>query len=180
MADHVLASSNFLLPNATFIAEVIAFVLILAIIWRYILPYIQGPLEKRQELIRQQVKDAEEAKVRLEEAEKTYQNAMKEARAEAAEIRENARAEAQRSIEDVRAQAQEESDRIIARGEEQLAFQRAAIVRELRAEIGTLAVELADKILDQRLADDAQVRATVDSFIAALDASDRAQAGTQS
>jgi F-type H+-transporting ATPase subunit b len=180
MADHVLASSNFLLPNATFIAELIAFVLILAIIWRYILPYIQGPLEKRQELIRQQVKDAEEAKVRLEEAEKTYQNAMKEARAEAAEIRENARAEAQRSIEDVRAQAQEESDRIVARGEEQLDHQRAAIVRDLRAEIGILAVELAEKVLDQRLADDAQVRATVDSFIAALDASERAQAGSQS
>ncbi len=48
------------------------------------------------------------------------------------------------------------------------------------AEIGTLAVELAEKILDQRLADDAQVRATVDSFIAALDAAERAQAGSQS
>jgi F-type H+-transporting ATPase subunit b len=54
------------------------------------------------------------------------------------------------------------------------------IVRELRAEIGTLAVELAEKIVDQRLADDAQVRATVDSFITALDAAERAQAGSQS
>jgi F-type H+-transporting ATPase subunit b len=177
MAAHD-ASSNFLLPNATFIAEVIAFLLILWIIWRYILPYIQGPLEKRQEKIAQGIKEAEEAHTRLSEAQQAYQDALKDARAEAAQIRENARAEAQRTIEELRVQAQEEAARIVARGEEQLASQRGAVVRELRAEIGTLAVELAEKILDQRLADDASVRATVDSFIAGLEAQDRASAAS--
>ncbi len=38
MGKHVVASSNFLVPNATFIAEFIAFLLILAFIARYILP----------------------------------------------------------------------------------------------------------------------------------------------
>jgi F-type H+-transporting ATPase subunit b len=180
MAKHVLASSNFLLPNATFIAEFIAFLLILGIIWRYIVPYVQGPMQERQKLIRKQIEDSEEAKKQLAEAEKAYQNALKDARAEAAQIRENARAEAQRTIEELRTQAQEESARIVARGEELLANQRGAIVRELRAEIGTLAVELSEKIIDQRLSDDAQVSATVDSFIGALEAQDRAQAGSQS
>jgi F-type H+-transporting ATPase subunit b len=179
MAAHVVASNNFLLPNATFIAEVIAFLLILGIIWRYVLPIVQGPLQKRQELIANQIREAEETRVKLAEAEKTYQDALKDARAEAAQIRENARAEAQRTIEELRVQAQEEAARIVARGEEQLASQRGAIVRELRAEIGTLAVELSEKILDQRLAGDAQVAATVDSFISALEAQDRASAGAQ-
>jgi F-type H+-transporting ATPase subunit b len=169
-----IASGNFLVPNATFIAEFIAFLLILGIIAKYILPRIEGPLRERQELIKKQVEDADEAKRKLEEADKTLQDALRTARAEAAEIRENARAEAQRTIEELRAQAQEESARIIARGEEQLASQRGAVVRELRAEIGTLAVELAGKIIDQRLGDDTQVAATVDSFIAGLDAQDKA------
>jgi F-type H+-transporting ATPase subunit b len=180
MASHVEASNNFLIPNATFFAELVAFLLILGFLGRYVLPRVLKVLGERQEMVRKQVKDAEEARVRLADAEKAYQNALKEARAEAAEIRENARAEAQRTIEEVRATAQEESDRIVARGEEQLAHQRSTIVRELRAEIGTLAVELAEKIVDQRLADDAQVSTTVDSFIAALDAAERAQAGSQS
>ena len=180
MAAHVVASDNFLLPNATFIAEVIAFLLILGIIWRYIFPYINGTLQKRQELIATQVKEAEEARTKLAEAQAAYQDALKEARAEAAQIRENARAEAQRTIEELRTQAQEEAARIVARGEEQLASQRSAIVRDLRAEIGTLAVELSEKILEQRLADDAQVRETVDTFIAGLEAQDRAAAGSQS
>ena len=176
---HHVASGNFLVPNATFIAEFIAFLLILWIIARYILPRVQGPMRERQAMIRQQAIDAEETKNKLAQAESSLQNALKEARAEAAQIRENARAEAQRTIEELRTQAQEESARIVARGDEQLATQRAAVVRELRAEIGTLAVELAEKIIDQRLADDAQVTATVDAFIAGLEAQDSASAGTQ-
>ena len=169
----VVASNNFLVPNATFIAEFIAFLLILAIIARYVLPPIQKAMRERQELIRKQVEDSEEAKTKLAEAERAYQNALNEARTEAAQIRENARAEAQRTVEDLRAQALEEQARIVARGEEQLASQRAAIVRELRGEIGTLAVELSEKIVSQRLADQTEVSATVDAFLAGLETKDR-------
>jgi F-type H+-transporting ATPase subunit b len=176
MAPHVVASGNFLVPDATFIAELVAFLLILGILGKYVLPPIQKATRERQEMIRKQVEDAEEAKTKLAEAEKAYQNALNEARTEAAQIRENARAEAQRTIEELRAQALEEQARIIARGEEQLASQRAVIVRELRAEIGTLAVELSEKIVSKQLADDADVSATVDAFLAGLEAKDRADA----
>lgn len=131
-AQHVVAANNFLLPNATFIAELVAFLIILAIIAKYILPGLQRSLRERQELIAKQVADSEEAKRNLAEAEKKYQEALNEARTEAAQIRENARAEAQRTIEELHAKAQEDAARIVARGEEQLASQRSAIVRELR------------------------------------------------
>jgi F-type H+-transporting ATPase subunit b len=175
MGKHVVAS-NFLVPNATFIAEFVAFLLILWFIARYILPYVQKAMGERQEMIRKQVEDSEEAKAKLAEAERALQSALNEARTEAAQIRENARAEAQRTVEELRAQAVEEQARIVARGEEQLARQRAAIVRELRGEIGTLAVELSEKIVSERLADQSQVSATVDAFLAGLQASDRAEA----
>jgi F-type H+-transporting ATPase subunit b len=167
-------SKNFLIPDGTFIAELVAFAIILFVIARYIVPPAQKALRERQAMIEQQVKDADAAREKLAEAEAAYKNALTEARVEAAQIRENARAEAQRTVEELREQAQEESARIIARGEEQLTRQRTAIVRDLRAEIGTLAVELSEKIVDQRLASDNDVRATVDSFIAGLQAQDRA------
>ena len=172
MSKHVEAS-NFLLPDATFIAEFIAFLIILAIIGRYIVPPIRRVMNERQEMIRKQGEDADEAKEKLAEAEKALQNALNEARTEAAQIRESARAEAQRTVEELRAAALEEQKRIVARGEEQLATQRALIVRELRTEIGTLSVELAEKIVGQRLSDDAQVSATVDAFLAGLESQDK-------
>ena len=174
MAQHtVVASGNFLVPNATFIVEFITFLIILGIIARYILPPIQKALGQRQTIIRKQIEDSEEAKTKLAEAERAYQNALHEARTEAAQIRENARAEAQRTVEELRQQGQEEQARIVARGEEQLASQRSAIVRELRSEIGTLAVELSEKIVNQRLSDEGQVSTTVDAFLAGLESQDR-------
>jgi F-type H+-transporting ATPase subunit b len=176
-ADHVLAGSNFLVPNATFIAELIAFALILGIIWRYIVPIVQKAMRERQAIIAAQMEEADQTKVELAAAQEEHRNALTEARAEAARIRESARAEAQRTIDELRVQAQEEAARIVARGEEQLESQRSAIVRELRGEIGALAVELSEKIVAQRLSDDAQVRATVDSFLADLEAKDAASSG---
>lgn len=170
---------------SSFIAEVVAFLIILAILGfthpslPITLPTIREALGRQQERIAKQVQDAEEARNRLADAERAFQNALTEARTEAAQIRENARAEAQRTVEDLGRQAQEESTRIIARGEEQLASQRSAIVRELRAEIGVLAIELSEKIVNQRLADEAQVSASVDAFLAGLESRDAA-AGTPS
>jgi F-type H+-transporting ATPase subunit b len=174
MAKHVVAEGNFLVPNATFIAEFVAFLIILFILNKYIVPPVQKAMRARQEIIRQQMEDAEQTKANLADAQAEYQRALAEARTQAAQIRENARAEAQRTIEELRTQAQEESARIVARGEEQLANQRGAVVRELRGEIGTLALELSEKIVSQRLADDAQARATVDAFLADLERRDAA------
>jgi F-type H+-transporting ATPase subunit b len=178
MPHTVHADGNFLVPNATFFAELVAFVLILLILWRYVVPPIQKAMRERQEMIHQQVEDSENAKERLAEAQAEYQRALNEARVEAAQIREGARAEAQQVVEELRAQAQDEQARIVARGEEQLQQQRTQVVRELRGEIGSLAVELSEKIVGQRLSDVAQVRATVDSFLADLEQRDAAGRGT--
>ena len=177
--QQTVLASNFLVPNATFIAELIAFVIILYVLGRYILPPVQKAIRERQAVIEQQVADAAEARKQLADAQASYQRALTEARTEAAKIREGARAEAQHVLDDLRSQADEERARIVARGEEQLARQRSAIVRELRAEIGTLAVELAGKIVDQQLADDARVSATVDAFLSGLEAQDTADAQAQ-
>ncbi len=174
-SDAPAATSNFLIPNATFFAEVLAFLIILFIIWKYVLPPLKKIMNERQGIINQSMEDADNARLQLDNAQAEYQRALTEARAQAAQIRENATAEAQRLADDMHTQAREESARIVARGEELLANQRQATVRELRAEIGTLAVDLASKIVGEQLQDDQRARGTVDRFLADLDA---ANAGT--
>jgi F-type H+-transporting ATPase subunit b len=66
------------------------------------------------------------------------------------------------------ARAREESDRIIAAGREQLTAERNTIVRELRAEVGEIAVDLASRIVGESLADEARRRGTVERFLAEL------------
>jgi F-type H+-transporting ATPase subunit b len=66
------------------------------------------------------------------------------------------------------AQAREESDRIIAAGRDALVAERSTIVRELRAELGGLAVDLAGRIVGESLADEARRHGTVERFLAEL------------
>ncbi len=48
-----VASNNFLVPNATFIAELVAFILILGFLGRYVLPRVQRSLQERQDMVTQ-------------------------------------------------------------------------------------------------------------------------------
>jgi F-type H+-transporting ATPase subunit b len=120
------------------------------------------------------IKRAEEAQAQASQLLEEYRAQLAEARTEAARIRDEARADAEGVRQDVLAKAREESDRIIAAGRDQLAAQRESIVRDLRAEVGTLAVDLAGRIVGESLADEARSRGTVDRFIAELDAADTA------
>jgi F-type H+-transporting ATPase subunit b len=167
-------------------AEVVLVGVVFVILWwliaKFVAPRFEQAFAARRDAIEGGIARAEAAQAEAQAALAQYQAQLADARGEAAQIRENARAEAQRIVEELRAQAEEESARIVARGEEQLAAQRGAIVRELRGEIGTLAVELSERIIEQRLSDDAQVRATVDAFLADLEARDAAndaEAGTR-
>lgn len=169
MSSHVLAAENFLAPNATFIAELIAFLLILFLIYRYVVPPVQRSMRQRQEMVRKQVEESQQASERLEAAEAKYREALGEARTEAAKIRDDARADGQRIIDEMREQAQQEVARIRQRGEEQLASQREQATRELRSEIGNLAVTLAGRIVGESMDDESRRRGTVDRFIDELE-----------
>jgi len=168
-----LAEENVLVPAmGELIIGSIAFALLVFVLMRFVWPRMEQIYRERRDAIEGGIARAEAAQAEAQRTLEQYQAQLAEARNEAAQIREGARAEAQRIVEELRAQAQEESARIVARGDEQLRTQRSQVVRELRGEIGTLAVELSERIIGQHLADDAQVSSTVDSFLAELEAQD--------
>ena len=70
----------------------------------------------------------------------------------------------------MKVQAQEESDRIVAAGSSQLAAQRQQIVAELRSDLGRTAVDLAEKVIGESLAEDVKRAGTIDRFLSELDA----------
>lgn len=169
MSSHNLAAPGggniFLIPNATFFVELVIFLLVLGVIWRYVVPPVKRAMNERQEMVRRQIEESQQARTRLDEAEARYSQAIAEARVEAANIRETARADAQQIKDEMRQQAEQEVARIRQRGEEQLATQREQVVRELRGELGKLAVTLAGRIVGESVADDARRAGTVDRFL---------------
>jgi F-type H+-transporting ATPase subunit b len=172
MPDVLVAAgdtTNFLVPNATFIFEVVAFLLILWILKRYVLPPVNKAMTARQEMIRKQIDDGREAKERLDAAEAEYREALVQTRTDAARIRDEARAQGQAIIDELRQRAQEEADRVSAREQARLEAERQQIVAQLRNEVGQIAVELAGRIVGESLSDDARQRRVVERFIEDLE-----------
>ena len=147
----------------------IAFAVLCFVLIKFVFPQMEKTFQARVDAIEGGIKRAEAAQAEANQLLEQYKAQLAEARTEAARIRDEARADAEGIRQDVLAKAREESDRIIAAGNEQLTAQRESIVRELRSEVGTLAVDLAGKIVGEALADEARTRGTVERFIADLD-----------
>ena len=158
-------TNNFLIPNGTFIAEMIIFLIILFVIGKYVVPFVNGKLAERQEAIRLEFKELEDARAKLEATEAEYRDLIASARADAARQREEAREEGAQILADLRAQAQVESERIKQAAHQQIEAERSRTVEALRAEVGTLAVELAGRVVGESLTDDARQRRVVERFL---------------
>ena len=163
-------SQNVLLPPVgEIIIGLIAFAVLAFVVIKLVAPRFEQVFQARRAAIEGGIERAQAMQAEAEAALAQYRAQLAEARTEAAQIRDAARAEGQQIIEQLRAQAQEESARIVARGEEQLAASRQQVVTELRGQIGTLAVELAGRVVGESLADDARRSGTVDRFLDDLD-----------
>jgi len=149
---------------------IIAFGLLCWVLMKFVFPQMEKTFAARVDAIEGGIKRAEAAQAEANQLLEQYRAQLAEARTEAARIRDEARADAEGIRQDVLAKAREESDRIIAAGREQLAAQRESIVRDLRSEVGTLAVDLAGRIVGESLADEARSRGTVERFISELGA----------
>jgi F-type H+-transporting ATPase subunit b len=161
--------SNFLVPNGTFLVELLAFAIILYLLGKYIVPPINKAMTARQDAIRQQFSELDEAKGKAQEAENEFRAQIADARHEAARIREEAREQGAQIIAELREQAQTEAARIVEHGHQQVQAERQQALASLRAEVGTLATQLAGRIVGEALEDDARSARVVDRFLADLD-----------
>jgi F-type H+-transporting ATPase subunit b len=152
-----------------FIVQLVAFIIMIVVIWRYVVPLLRNMVKNRQETVQQQVDEAEAAAQRYREAEARLESAIADARAESARIRDDARADSARIKEELTEQAHREVERIRQRGEEQLAAQRDQVVRRLRADLGGTSMDLAQRLVVRSLADDTSKAASVDGFLDELE-----------
>ncbi len=163
---------NFLVPNGTFIVELIAFGIILYVLGKFVIPFVNKGMTDRQDSIRRQFEELEEAKAKAEAAEKEYRAQIVDARHEAARIREQAREEGATIIAEMREQAQAESARILQHAHLQVEAERRHVVQQLRTEVGSMATTLAGRIVGESLEDDERRGRTIERFISSLEEAD--------
>ena len=76
-------------------------------------------------------------------------------------------------MSELKEQASAEAARITAAASAQIEAERQGALVSLRAEVGSLALDLASGVIGQSLSDDKKASKLVDSFLADLESSDK-------
>jgi F-type H+-transporting ATPase subunit b len=147
----------------------ICFVLVFGILGKVFLPRIQKMLAERTDLIEGGLARSEEAQSQAKDLLDQYRQQLDDARREAARLREEAREQGAQIIAEMRDQAQAEARRITESAQAQIEAERQQALTSLRAEVGTLATELASRIVGESLADQARQSRMVDRFLDELE-----------
>ncbi|MFI8526848.1 F0F1 ATP synthase subunit B [Promicromonospora sukumoe] len=170
-ADEPQGIELFLPAGYDLLWSAVVLVIIAVAFYKFILPTMNKVLDERASLIEGGIEKAEAAQKAADEALAQQQALLAEARAEAAQVREEARAEGTAIVNDLKAKASEEAGRITETAHRQIEAERQSAVVSLRTEVGTLATELASKIVGESLEDSARQSRVVDRFLDELEAS---------
>jgi F-type H+-transporting ATPase subunit b len=152
----LVGSSNFLVPNATFVVELAAFLILLFLLARYVLPYVNKAVDERQATIRQALADAEEAKRRLAEAQAEHDELIREAQARARALVDEANRMAEQLRNERRQQAEQEYERIVNAAYADIEAQSRRAQEDLRRQAAELAITVAERILGEGIDRSAQ------------------------
>jgi F-type H+-transporting ATPase subunit b len=172
MSARILAagSPNPLVPHwPELIIGTVAFLIVFALLARVLMPRINQTLAERTDAIEGGLKRADDAQEEARRVLAEYRDQLAQARHEASRLREQAREEAAQIVAQGRAEGVAERERIIATASAQTQADRQQALTALRAEVGSLAVELASKIVGESLADEARQSRMVDRFLADLE-----------
>jgi F-type H+-transporting ATPase subunit b len=151
------------------IVGAIGFFIVFGLLWKVLVPRITKTLEERTDAIEGGIDRAAKAEAEANRMVAQYKAQLDEARHEAARHREEAREEGARIIAEMREEAQAEAARITQAARAQIDADRQQAFAQLRAQVGTLAVDLASKIVGESLADEARQSRVVDRFLAELE-----------
>lgn len=147
-----------------FFAAILMFV-IWVLVGKYALPKIYKAIDEREAKIHDGLQAADKAIADQAAAERARDEVIREANAQAHEIRSRANEDAKGIMNAAREQAHEEAARIMDAAHRQIEAERLSVQAELRNDVASLATELAEKIVGEHLTDTALTARVVDRFL---------------
>ncbi|EMP54531.1 membrane-bound ATP synthase, F0 sector, subunit b [Marinobacter santoriniensis NKSG1] len=134
--------------NLTFIGQMIAFAVFVWLTMRYVWTPITKAMEDRQKKIADGLSAADRANRDLELAQEKASQELHEAKQKAAEIIEQANKRSARLIDEAKENAREEGERILVQARGEIEREQNRAKEALRAELASLVVIGAEKILE--------------------------------
>ena len=140
-------AAGLLSVNGTLIAEAVAFLLMVGVLWRWVYPPVMRIAEKREQAIEAGLQHAQEAEKRLADVRVEVEKLLDEARVQAREITDRAHREAAAEADDLRSKARREAKILSDQARVDIIAEQDRALRELRTQVGALVVAAAARVL---------------------------------
>lgn len=133
--------------NGTLIAELIAFLLMLGLLARFVYPPIIRAAEARQKQIADQLAAAEQTRKEAEENLRKAQAEIQQARGEAGQILDRANRAAERTQQQAQEKAKEEAKRIVEAASREIDTERQKAIQAIRQQMADIVGAAVTKIV---------------------------------
>src|SRR6266699_722189 len=143
----------------------IAFLVLVAVLIKYVFPRLTLALKERTAKIQGQLEEAERAKREADQVLEQYRAQLAGARAEVQKIIDEGKRTADALRADLVAKAERDAQEIVQRAQADVAGERDRAMQQLRQTVGQLSIQLASRVIEQDLKNNDAARALVDKAI---------------
>ncbi len=146
-------AGNFGITWPTLIAQMVNFIIVAFVLYKFAVKPIAATLDERQQKIADGLQYAEEMKTQLAEAERERAEKIKEAAAQAQRILTESREQSKEMIEQKTQEAAAQAEAIIRKASEATELERQKMLSDVRQEVARLVVATSSKVLARDLSD---------------------------
>ena len=144
---------------------VICFGVVLFILAKYAFPVIIGMVDKRKEYIDNSLKAAREANEQLQQVKAESEKLMAKVQEQQTAILRDATATRDRIIAEARERARVEAQKTLEETRHQITAEKESAINDVRRQVAILSVDIAEKILREKLSDSDEQLAMVNRLM---------------
>ena len=148
-----------------FVWQTLLFVGLLFLLAKFAWKPILSAVEERENTIKDALDSAEKAKADMEAVQADNKRILKEARAEREALIAEAKKTSTQMINDAKEAAQLEADKIASAAQASIEQEKNAAINEIKNQVATISVEIAQKVLQGELADEKKQQALVEKLV---------------
>lgn len=135
---------------------VLVFGLLLFLLKKYAWKPILTALNEREHSIDEALKQADQARAQMAQMQSDNEALHKQAREERDQILREAKEMKESIISEARKSAEEEGKRMIQKAVDEISKQKAAAIAELKGQVASLSVNIAEKLINNQLSNSAE------------------------
>ena len=143
----------------------VAFLVVFFLLAKFGFPVITNMVEERKNFIDESLRKAHEAQERLANIEKEGESILQEAREKQAQILKEAAETRDAIVEQAQEKARSEGSRLLDEAKVAIEQDKKAAIADIRQQVATLSVEIAEKVLKQNLRDDKSQMDLIDRML---------------